>query len=211
MAILKGGINGPFSGKVGSVVGYELNGQAIIRSLPRYVKRKPTELTIINRNRMKAVSKFLSPIGEIIKLGYKNIAPPGSRIGAFQAAQSYFFKNAIDYDEDTVPYINPEKALIFRGNLDLPIVTSLHREQCKLTITWERHQHQYDGHYKLLLLAYDIENEASLYEGAATMNDGQLEWQLPNQYHKIEQLHIYFGVLNIFTGEMSNSVYAGCV
>ncbi|MNL13348.1 hypothetical protein D3C87_1342520 [compost metagenome] len=38
MAILKAGINGPFSGKVGSVVGYELNGQTVIRSLPAIVK-----------------------------------------------------------------------------------------------------------------------------------------------------------------------------
>lgn len=211
MAILKGGINGPFSGKVGSVVGYELNGQAIIRGLPNVIKRPPSPLALINRNRMKAVSKFLSPIVPIINFGYKKIAPPGSRIGTFQAAQSYLFKQAIDYDQDTVPYINPEKALIFRGDLDMPIVTSLNRHQGKLTITWEAEPYQYDRHYNVLLMAYDIENEASLYEGGATMSAGQLEWELPEHFEKINQLHVYMGLHDLFTGEMSDSVYAGCV
>lgn len=210
MAILKGGINGPFSGKVGSIVGYELNGQAIIRGLPRYIKRKPSPLTVINRNRMKAVSQFLRPIKEIIKLGYKNIAPPGSRVGAFQAAQSHIFKTALDYNEDTIPYVNPEKVLVFRGDLQIPIVTSLSRNNNNLTITWEAQRYQ-DKHYNILLLAYDIENEASIYNGGATINNGQLEWQLPDYYAKIQQLHIYIAVIDIFTGKTSDSGYAGCV
>ncbi|MDR2283963.1 MAG: DUF6266 family protein [Sphingobacterium sp.] len=210
MAILKGGINGPFSGKVGSIVGYELNGQAIIRGLPNNVKRKPSPLALINRNRMKAVSKFLAPINEIIKLGYKNLAPPESRIGAFQKAQSHIFKTALDYTEDTIPYVNPEKALIFRGDLQIPIITSLNRNKDNLTIAWESQRYQ-DKHYNILLLAYDIENEASIYSGGATINNGQLEWQLPKHFKEIEQLHIYMGVLDVFTGAMSDSVYAGCV
>ncbi|WP_164112647.1 MULTISPECIES: DUF6266 family protein [Sphingobacterium] len=210
MAILKDGINGPFSGKVGSVVGYELNGQAIIRGLPNYVKRKPSPLALINRNRMKAVSKFLAPINETIKFGYKNLAPPGSRIGAFQKAQSYIFKTALEYNEDTIPYVNPEKVLVFRGNLQIPIVTSLNRNKNKLTIAWEAQRYQ-DKHYNILLLAYDIEKEVSIYDGGASTISGQLEWQLPEHFSKIEQLHIYFGVLDMFTGEMSDSVYAGCI
>ncbi len=35
MAVLKNGANGGFSGKVGSIVGYELNGQDVIRGLPK--------------------------------------------------------------------------------------------------------------------------------------------------------------------------------
>lgn len=210
MAILKEGINGPFSGKVGSVVGYELNGQAIIRGLPNYVKRKPSPLALVNRNRMKAVSKFLSPIKEIIKLGYKNIAPPGSRVGAFQAAQSHVFQTALDYTEDNIPYVNPEKALLSRGELLTPIVLSLSRDQDKLTIAWEPQPYRGKS-YNLLLLAYDIENEASLYEGGATIHSGELEWQLPDYYAKIQQLHIYIAVIDIFTGKTSDSGYAGCV
>ncbi len=210
MAILKGGINGPFSGKVGSIVGYELNGQAIIRGLPRYIKRKPSPLTVINRNRMKAVSQFLRPIKEIIKLGYKNIAPPGSRIGAFQAAQSHIFKTALDYTEDTVPYVNPEKVLIFRGDLSAPFVVSAKRDKSKLIIVWDSQSYKH-MHYNMLLLVYDLEQEWTLYQGEARNNNAQLEWDLPAHFQKIKQLHIYMGVLDVFTGAMSDSVYAGCV
>lgn len=210
MAILKDGINGSFSGKIGSIVGYELNGQAIIRGLPRVIKRPPSALTIINRNRMKAVSKFLKPIKEVIKLGYKNLAVPGGRVGAFQTAQSHIFKTALDYDEATVPYVNPEKALIFRGDLPSPVIDSTTRDGVKLTLEWDAHRYIHN-HLNLLILVYNIENEWSFYDGGVTTKNGQLDWELPSYFAKLEQLHIYVGVLDLFTGEMSDSVYAGCV
>lgn len=210
MAILKDGINGPFSGKIGSIVGYELNGQTIIRGLPRAIKRPPSALTIINRNRMKAVSKFLKPIKQVIKLGYKNLVVPGGRVGAFQTAQSYIFKTALDYDEATIPYVNPEKALIFRGDLPSPVVDSTTRDGFKLTIKWNAQRYA-DNHLNLLILAYHLENEWSFYDGGVTANNGQLGWELPNHFAKLDQIHIYVGFLDIFSGEMSDSVYAGCV
>lgn len=210
MAILKGGINGPFSGKVGSIVGYELNGQAIIRSLPNVVKRKPSGLTVINRNRMKAVSKFLKPINEVIKLGYKNLSPPGSRVGSFQTAQSYHLKTAIDYDQNTVPYVNPEKALVFRGDLDLPIIKKIVRSGDELQLEWESEKYQ-NSHYNLLVLAYDLQTYWDFYEGGAPAAKGSLSWNLSPALVKQNQTHIYVGFHDIFSGEMSDSVYAGCV
>lgn len=210
MAILKDGINGPFSGKVGSIVGYELNGQAIIRGLPRYIKRKPSPLTVINRNRMKAVSKFLKPIKDVIKLGYKNLAPPGSRVGAFQTAQSHIFKTALDYDEETIPYVNPEKALIFRGDLPVPIVTSLTRVGNNLTIEWDSQQYA-KNHFNLLALAYCLENEWSFYDSGNTTYSGQLNWDLPTHFNSFAHIHVYIAVIDIFTGKMSDSCYAGSI
>ena len=43
MAISKNGILGGFSGRIGNVVGVKLNGEHILRTLPRPSKKPPTE------------------------------------------------------------------------------------------------------------------------------------------------------------------------
>src|SRR5690606_5373125 len=121
MAILKEGINGPFSGRIGNIVGYQLNGQNIIRSLPRVPKnRKLSPAALANRRKIAAVSTFLKPLLKALNFGYRGVAPKGSRIGPFQAAQSHTFRHALDYCEDGMPYVNPEKVLVFRGALEGP-------------------------------------------------------------------------------------------
>ena len=121
---------------MGNLVGYELNGQKIIRSLPAKNKRKPSALTLLNRQRMAAVSQFLRPLRDVLRFGYRAVAPPGSRIGPFQAAQSHTFKNALDYHPENIPYVNPEKVLVFRGPLPAPEGTALSRINGAIQIEW---------------------------------------------------------------------------
>lgn len=53
MAIVKNGINGKFSGKVGSVIGYQLGDQNVIRTVGE--RRKPfSPLELLNQKKMKA-------------------------------------------------------------------------------------------------------------------------------------------------------------
>ncbi len=209
MAILKAGINGPFSGKVGNVVGYQLNGQSVIRSLPFVIKRAPSKLTIINRMRMKVVSQFLAYVKKPIAFGYKNIAPKGSRVGAFQSAQSYLFNNAIDYDADNMPYINPEKVLVFRGDMTPPLLIKVERKDNKLHVEWNKDACKgYSA--AVVVLAYVIEKYAALNEGAAISNEGKMVWE-HQLFNSDEQVHIYVGFYDMLNDEFSDSVYGGCV
>ncbi len=213
MAILKEGINGPFSGKVGSIVGYQLNGQNIIRGLPAVVKRKPTALTLINRGRMKAVSKFLTPIKRVIDFGYKNVAPKGSRVGTFQSAQSYIFKNAIDYGEGDAPYVNPEKVLVFQGPLMPPPRLEVARDKSLLHLTWDKDACS-TMKAVLLVFAYVPEDDVFWFEEAgAKASKGTFTWDLATEIRadRYEQIHVYAGFYDIRRNELSNSVYGGCV
>jgi len=213
MAILKDGINGPFSGKVGSIVGYQLNGQTVIRGLPKVVRRKPTALTLLNRARMKAVSEFLKPLKQVIDFGYRNIAPQGSRVGTFQAAQSHTFRNAIDYGEDNVPYINPEKVLVFRGDLMKPPLLAVTREENNIHIQWDTVQYKYKRGI-LLVMAYAIENGQIWFdEGGAKISEGSFTWDLGEAASsaRYPHLHIYVGFYDVVCNELSDSVYGGCV
>ncbi|PRD46073.1 DUF6266 family protein [Sphingobacterium haloxyli] len=213
MAVLKGGINGPFSGRVGNIVGYELNGQAIVRSLPSRPKRKPTKLAALNQQRMKAVSQFLRPIKPIINWGYKDLAPPGSRIGSFQQAQSYTFKNALDYDGDNnnTPYVNPEKVLLFRGEEQPPKNPRVRREGNALVFEWDP---LYAGRHDEIFVAaiYDGAHTFDLLTSGPDLSARSYTWEPfgSTMMGKVP-FHVYVGSKNTFTDKLSDSVYLGVV
>lgn len=210
MAILKKGIHGPFTGRVGNIVGYELNGQNVIRSLPNYTKRKPSPLALINRQRMAAVSTFLKPMQVAIRFGYRNIAPKGSRVGPFQTAQSHVFKDALDYGPGNVPFVNPEKVLVFRGKLKAPKILNAHRYETGIRLQWDP-TNIIDG--VLVALAYCPEERfIDFQETLAFTKKGTVDWELSARIlDSCANMHVYVGVYNVMLGELSDSVYAGCL
>ena len=54
------GILGPFSGKVGTVVGANWRGKDVMRSLPKKTDRTPTQTQLLQREKFTAVSNFLN-------------------------------------------------------------------------------------------------------------------------------------------------------
>ncbi|HNP33863.1 MAG TPA: DUF6266 family protein [Flavobacterium sp.] len=60
------GILGPFSGKVGTVVGANWRGKDIIRSLPKKTNRTTTETQQLQRDKFTAVSEFLTPMSAVL-------------------------------------------------------------------------------------------------------------------------------------------------
>lgn len=210
MAILKNGIHGPFSGRVGNIVGYELNGQNIIRSLPVYPKkkRKPSELALLNRARMAAVSQFLRPLKRIIEFGYKNVAPKGSRVGPFQTAQSHTFKNALEYGEGNIPYVDPGKVLVFRGSLPPPRHLEMIVKDNVLNFTWGTDKP--NRPYGLLVAAVYIEGgHAYFVDGLASAADGKAQWELPSNWDNKSPVHVYGGFYDLIGDQLSDSVYGG--
>lgn len=207
MAIGNQGINGPFRGKIGTVVGYTLNGEQVMRSVGKRIKPF-TPLELLNQAKMKAVSKFLSPIQNIVKFGYQQEAPPGSRVGAFQLAQSYVRKNAIDLDEEGKPFVNPAKVLISRGPLEPPLNPTAEREDDRLTIQWEQSGNAW-GEDRLVLLLYDGYLFRHFRESGAERKEGT-ESLVIDGLRRIEQpVHVYAAFRSAFSGRISDSVYCG--
>lgn len=94
MAKLKSGIIGPFSGKVGNVVGSSWNGIDYIKSAPNR-KEPPTEGELNHRFIFKLVQKFVAPINAFLKVGFQGYSP--TNYGA-NAAKSLIFKNSLHRD-----------------------------------------------------------------------------------------------------------------
>ncbi len=208
MAIATQGINGPFRGKVGSVIGYTLNGQQVMRSVGRRT-RPFTELELLNQVKMKVTSEFLRRIKPFVKFGFRNEAPEGSRVGAFQLAQSYVRKHALELDAAGKPFVNPAKVLISKGPLEPPQNCTVVRDGNRLVFRWD--YLNLGGNHRLLTLAYDGDSFRYFRDLGGERNKGEDEWDVPYLHLLERSLHVYAAFRNTITNEISDSVYCGAI
>ena len=107
------GILGPFSGKIGTVVGATWRGKFVMRSLPTKTDRTPTEDQQLQRDKFTVVSEFLTPIGSVITRYY-------GRSGGFTTrrnqAMSYHMKEAVEYVDPNFEILY-NKVQIAKGDL----------------------------------------------------------------------------------------------
>ena len=69
-----GGINGPYQGKVGAVVGYQWRGQWVVRALPREFHDAKTERQMEQRALFKASVAFAGRLKDILRIGFAKSA-----------------------------------------------------------------------------------------------------------------------------------------
>jgi Family of unknown function (DUF6266) len=113
MAKLVNGINGPFSGKVGAVVGYVWKGKAVMRGLPRKRTGGPSPAQIQQHAKFALVHKFLRPLLSFLNVTYSSVA---IQMTGFSKAFSYNVKNAITgaHPELGIDY---SRVLVSQGDL----------------------------------------------------------------------------------------------
>lgn len=209
MAIAEQGINGPFRGKVGSIIGYNLNGQNVMRSIGRRRTRPFTALELLNQGKMKVTSEFLSRIKPFVKFGFRAEAPEGSRVGAFQLAQSQVRKHALEIDSEGRPFVNPAKVLISKGNLEPPLNCRVTREGNRLIFRWDDPDRY--GYHRLLTLAYDGDSFRFFRNLGAERSEGEDVWELAQLNFLERPLHVYAAFRSTVSDDISDSVYCGAI
>ena len=133
MGKLLQGINGPFSGKVGPVVGYMLNNQAVIRSLPGRSKKPLTPKQLHQRKKFALMNDFLGQLTFLLNITYANVAV---NMTGSNKAFSYNVMNAI---RGFYPDISIDYNMVKLGRGDLPNVESANTNPLpdgKLEFTW---------------------------------------------------------------------------
>lgn len=133
MGTYKNGITGPFSGKIGPVVGSSWKGIDYMRSLPRRTNRPPTDKQKAQRMKMALAIGFLSPISELVNIGFSSEA---IKTSGFNVATSSFISNAIT---GTYPHLDVDysRVLISSGNLTGPWNTTISSTlPGMVTISW---------------------------------------------------------------------------
>lgn len=218
MATIKKGILGGVSGKVGNVVGGSWKGIDYLRTMADVVTNPNTELQATQRSKFATVVKFLQPITEVVRIGFKGYAV---KMTAFNAAFSYNYHNALtgSYPDFAVDY---PKALISRGSLAGTLNAGCEStEAAKVQLNWAVQSLSGSasaGDTVVAVIFNPVKQEAVYQLDAATRADGSLVLDVP-AYFSGDTVHCYlsFMSLNAMLGSqssksgISNSVYAGSV
>lgn len=204
MAVLKNGILGGFSGKVGNVVGYQSRNQDLMRSVPKPRTSPPTAGELANRKKFHEVQLWLSQIIPFLRVGFQDYAPT---YGGFVAAKSYLMKNAL-VGEKPDQVIDPAKVLVSFGKLNQPTDTSVTiNSSSSLTISWNA-----EGHYphdeRIMYLIYEVGNRALSETAGPKRSKGIAEVELPG-FFAGKKVLVYLAFIQEDRRDRSNSLFLG--
>ncbi len=210
MGIYNKGILGPFSGKVGTVVGANWRGKDVMRSLPKRTDRTPTATQLMQREKFTAVSDFLTPISNVLSLFY------GSGSGELtrrNQAMSYHVKEAVNYVDPDFEILF-DKVQIAKGDLlGIQNPTTSSPAAGEIKFNWEDNSGQ--GSAKptdqLVLVLYSPVEDIYYTNGnAATRDSAAVTLTLPAYFAGLEvQAWVTFASA---TGKSyATSVYMGAV
>ena len=113
MAKLYAGINGAFSGKVGTVNGYLLNGMPVMRANPKPRTGKLSDKQILQHAKFALMTKFLKPLVSFTNKTFETDSP---WVTGFNKAYSYNVKNATTAVQSELA-IDYNMVLVGRGDL----------------------------------------------------------------------------------------------
>lgn len=154
MAIISSGINGGFSGKAGTVVGYYRLGKWIMRSLPKKStkNKRGSEEQKASRSVFTKMQHFLSPTLEFIRIGF-NMEARSRQMTAHNAAKSYNMRHAFTPEQE----IDFGKVLLSFGNLPGALNPTVEKDDTGLHFSWTDNSTEKfaESRDQVMLLAYD--------------------------------------------------------
>jgi hypothetical protein len=217
MGIIKQGILGGLSGKVGNVVGSSWKGINYLRALPTKVANPNTVGQRITRTKMSLVINFLKTCTAFIRFGFSGFA---LKMSAFNAATSFNFRIAVgnDYPNQGLDFSSVK---VTRGNLPGAVnATSLAAGPGKVSIGWDDNSSQGNASDvdTPLLLVYCPDAGSSVYRmQTGARSDGNAVLDVPADFTG-KEVHCYLGFANmaeVVTSKLrdciSDSTYAGSV
>ena len=132
MAKIDEGILGPFSGKVGDVIGSSWHGIPYIKSRPAVFHDAKSPAQLAQRMKMQVAHQFVKSIKNVITIGYRYVA--GEQI-PYNKAVSYIVKNAIVGEYPDMG-IAPDIVMVSQGNLMGAEECIAIKEDEKITFSW---------------------------------------------------------------------------
>lgn len=134
MGVIEKGINGPFKGKAGSVVGSSWKKINYIKGLQRKmnVKRTPTPDQAIQQQRFKLLNGFLQPLSKFLNAGLK---PFLAKATGVNAAFTLNYDHAFLGDGDDIR-LNYEAMQFSHGSLCTAGVEKAWLENGNVVVTW---------------------------------------------------------------------------
>lgn len=210
MGRFKHGVNGPFVGKVGDVIGSSRYGIPYMKGPYKKRTTNISEKEKFNRIKFAATQAWLKPLTEYLRRGFKGYSATSE---GFVSAKSYLHKNALRIENENI-IIDPALALLSFG--DLPITENAEcslTEPGKITFTWNPGKSGigYDKD-QVMMVAYNIEaKEAYGIFIGQFRSAGQDILPIPKDLKNGSLLHIYLAFVAADRNRQSNSMYLGVV
>jgi hypothetical protein len=210
MGKINQGILGGFSGKVGNVIGGNWKGIDYMRVKPASVANPQTEGQVDQRSKFSTVLRFLQPMKDFVKIGFKGYA---NKMTQFNSAMSYNLKNSItgSYPNFTIDYAN---ALISRGSLAGVLNGAANSASAgSVSFTWD--DNSSDGNAqatdKSMLLVYNADKDEAIFvtEGAVR-NAGSQAITVPDSYSG-DQVACFIAFISEDSISVANSKFVGLV
>lgn len=204
MGLIKRGILGGFTGRVGTVVGSTWKDVSYMRALAISVSNPRTPKQQNQRGKFAMSMNFLHSITPYVRVGYKTFATNRT---AFNAAMSYILRHAITGQAPQLS-IDYEHALVARGSLMPVFNATATLADGKVTLKWKDNSRMGDALPTDLAmpLAYNKERGLAIYDlELATRADGTAQLVLPDNWTD-QPLAIYLAFRSADGSRVTNSV-----
>jgi hypothetical protein len=206
MGKLVNGINGPFVGTIGTVVGSSWNGIPYTKG--RYKKRtkKISKKEVGNRGKFGDSQAWLRPLLDFVRVGFNGYT---KTVKGFIAAKSYLSKHAFEGELPNVR-INPALMKVSFGDLPLsPNIAVAPVADSYLQFTWDTTPvHGGSPKDQIMMLAYDIENALAMYTTTGQFRDMGVD-RLRIDMAAGKTYHIYAAFSADDRKSQSHSMYLG--
>ena len=210
MGKISQGVLGGFSGKVGNVVGGTWKGIDYMRIKPANVTNPRTEGQVDQRSKFSTVLRFLQPMTDFLRVGFKLYA---NKMTQFNAAMSYNLNNAITgaYPNFMVDYAN---ALVTRGNLSGAANGAASSPSAgDVQITWDDNSGSGSAQATdktLIVLLNTTRQEAVFTTAGPARSAGTETISVPSEYTG-EDVEVFLGFISEDGSKVANSSYLGSV
>ncbi|PWG78309.1 DUF6266 family protein [Pararcticibacter amylolyticus] len=134
MGVYKKGINGPFSGKAGSVIGSKWRKVDYMRGISKPTHKPASEAQTAQREKFRILSAFLYPMAKLLKIGYSNEDVRFKT--AYNIAFGYNLKWAVVL-KDGKWKIDYSRIALSRGSLPKPVEATVEvTPEKKFLVRW---------------------------------------------------------------------------
>ena len=200
---------GPYghpSGKIGNLVFYTLNGQAVCRLIGK--AGKPSLNQLDNRQRMSITMEFLKPMREFINSSFK-LEAEGTVKNPHNLATSYNKKHALigQYPDIKVDY---SKVILSKGSLEMAKDFKLTKGDAGVNLSWDNVA-EVNGRYDdvmMVMISNPDKKHASSYLNAARRADGSCFVPVPHWLMET-QMEVYVCFKSADGKSISDSAYIG--
>ncbi|RYF26681.1 MAG: hypothetical protein EOO42_00915 [Flavobacteriales bacterium] len=208
MAKARSGILGPFSGKIGPIVGSSWKNIAYIRSVPKSdgTKKVPSAAQLAQQQKFKFMTQWLEPFYPYVTVGFSNLAKDKTEINL---AFTENYRKALigNYPDFEIDY---EMVCLSRGPLAplFPDVVTLTGVQ-QISLEWDDRNNGGTTNDQLMLVVYSPALKiADGFVGMAKRSDGHVSFKF-NPKLIGQSLEVYVSMVSLNRKKISNSIYLG--